>query len=95
MWRIPAVTGMAIPGMQTGQSCQPGCAGPVFQENRGAGDEIRAFLSEDMSNRLMEKMFLMPALAFGSGPCLGDLVQEFGWITWPPCSEFFFHPTRQ
>lgn len=47
-----------------------------------------------MNNQLMEKMFLMPALAFGSGPCLGDLVQEFGWITWPLCSEFFFFTQR-
>lgn len=69
---VPAVTGMAMSAVQ---SCQPSCLGLVFQENRGAGAEIRAFHSGDVSNQVNDN--------FGIRPYLTGLVQEFGSVTWP------------
>lgn len=80
---VPAVTGMAMPAMQ---SCQPSCLGLVFQGNRGAGAEIRALHSGDMSNQVDDDI--------GIGPRLTGLVQEFGSTTWP-CLLCVFHPTHQ
>lgn len=74
---VPAVTGMAMPALQ---SCQPSCLGLVFQENRGA--EIRAFHSGDVSNQVNDDI--------GIRPCLTGLVQEFGSITWPCLLWVFF-----
>lgn len=59
----------------TSHAEQASCLGLVFQENRGAGGEIRAFLSGDVSNQANDDI--------GIRPCLIGLVQEFGSVTWP------------